>query len=98
MTTALGAGARGGPSADGPTRIVPARRWGSWVAAAGLILVVAGFLRGRRDQRNVRWSAIGEFLFDPTVLAGVRLTLVFTIVAMVIGTAAGVSRGDAAVA
>ena len=90
MTASLGIGAGGGTSAAGPTRIVPARRWGSWVAAAALVLVVAGFAAVVGTSKNVRWSAIGEFLFDPTVLAGVRLTLVFTVLSMLIGTAAGV--------
>ncbi len=70
--------------------IVPARYWGQWVAALLLVLLVAvlaGFVAG---SRNVQWSAIPQYLFDPTILQGVRLTLIFTVLSMLIGIAVGV--------
>ncbi|MDQ0474542.1 amino acid ABC transporter permease [Labrys wisconsinensis] len=73
-----------------PMRIVPHRRWGSSLAATLLVLFLAGFLALIATGGGVRWAVIPGYIFDPTILAGVRLTLVFTVLAMLIGTAGGV--------
>jgi polar amino acid transport system permease protein len=70
--------------------IVPARSWGQRVLATLLVIVVAAFVVLVGSSRNVRWSAVPEYLFDPTILAGLRLTLIYTVLAMLIGIAIGV--------
>jgi polar amino acid transport system permease protein len=73
-----------------PLRIVPARDWWSWVAAAVLIVAVGTFISVIARAKGVRWQAIGEYVFDPSIFDGIRLTLEFTFLAMVIGTALGI--------
>ena len=71
-------------------RIVPARYWGQRFGAALLMAIVLGFAALVASSRNVQWNAIGTYLFDPTILDGVRLTLVFTVLAMAISILAGI--------
>jgi polar amino acid transport system permease protein len=66
------------------------RDWRGWLAAVLLLLAVSGLVIMVARSRNVRWSAISTYLFDPTVLAGVRLTLVFTVFSMVLGIFVGI--------
>ena len=66
------------------------RDWRGWVAAVLLLLAVGGLIVQVARSRNVRWSAIGTYLFDPTVIAGVRLTLVFTVLSMLLGIVIGI--------
>jgi polar amino acid transport system permease protein len=73
-----------------PPRVVPARHWGQWVAALLLVAAVAGFAAVVAGSPNVQWGAIGEYILDPTVLDGIRLTLLFTVLAMLISLVAGV--------
>ncbi len=56
-------------------------------AAAVAILAIMTLLVGR--NQNVQWREVGRYLFDPTILAGVRLTLELTVVAMAFGIVAG---------
>ncbi|SEQ01932.1 amino acid ABC transporter membrane protein, PAAT family [Faunimonas pinastri] len=78
-------------SAHAPApRVVPARYWGQWIAAVVLLVFVLGFVGLIASSKNVQWSAIPRYLFDPTILDGIRLTLVFTVLSMLISTVAGV--------
>ena len=74
----------------GQDEIVPARSWGQRIVAALLLVVVSAFVLLIASSRNVQWSAVPDYLFDPTILAGLRLTLIYTVLAMLIGIAAGV--------
>lgn len=70
-------------------RIVPARHWGQWVIAVILIAVVAGLLVMVIGSRHINWSAIPQYIFDETILDGIELTLLFTVLSMVISIFAG---------
>jgi polar amino acid transport system permease protein len=71
-------------------RVVPARHWGQRLAAGLLVAIVAGLVVAVGSSRNIEWSAIPQYILDPTILAGVRLTLLFTVLSMVIAIIAGV--------
>jgi polar amino acid transport system permease protein len=71
-------------------RVVPAPHWGERLVAALLVAIVAGLAVAVGSSRSIEWSAIPQYLLDPTILAGVRLTLVFTVLSMVIAILAGV--------
>ncbi|WP_034851431.1 amino acid ABC transporter permease [Inquilinus limosus] len=77
------------PSPSG-LRIIPARYWGQRLGATLLMAVVLGFAALVASSRNVQWDAIGTYLFDPTILDGIQLTLVFTVLAMAISILAGI--------
>ena len=70
-------------------KIVPARHWGQWLAAAVLTVVVLALLYVVVTSRRINWDAIPQYIFDDTIIDGVWLTLVFTILSMVISILAG---------
>jgi polar amino acid transport system permease protein len=72
-----------------PQKIIPARNWGQRVAAALLIAIVALLIFMVGTSRHVTWSAIPQYLFDETILDGIRLTILFTVLSMVISIVAG---------
>jgi polar amino acid transport system permease protein len=72
------------------TKAVPVRHWGQWIGAAILIYLVAALLVSLWNNPAVDRQAVGEYLFSPTVLRGLLVTIELTVVAMVIGVAGGV--------
>ena len=72
-------------------RIVPAKSWGARVLAATLVLLLAAFVLAVVTGGGVQWREIPQYLFDPTILSGVELTLVFTVLSMVLSIVGGVA-------
>lgn len=70
-------------------KIIPARNWGQQFAAAILILVVAFLAYMVATSRHINWATVPEYLFDETILDGIRLTILFTVLSMVISIIAG---------
>ncbi|WP_161808081.1 amino acid ABC transporter permease [Mesorhizobium sp. 1M-11] len=68
---------------------VPARAWGTRVAAVLLSLAVVYFLVSIAGNSNFGWSTVGEYLFDARILSGLYLTLWLTLVTMAIGVVLG---------
>lgn len=71
------------------SRIVPARNWGQWAIAIALVVVVAFMLAMVFSSRHIAWSAIPDYIFDETILDGVRLTILFTVLSMAISIILG---------
>lgn len=70
-------------------RIIPARNWGQWVIAIILIAIVGFLLAMVIMSRHITWSAIPQYLFDETILEGIKLTILFTVLSMLISIVAG---------
>jgi polar amino acid transport system permease protein len=70
-------------------KIIPARNWGQRAAAALLIAIVALLLFMVGTSRHISWSAIPQYIFDETILDGIRLTILFTVLSMIISIVAG---------
>ncbi|WP_271892960.1 amino acid ABC transporter permease [Candidatus Phyllobacterium onerii] len=70
-------------------RIIPARNWGQWVIAILLIAIVGFLLAMVIMSRHITWSAIPQYLFDETILEGIKLTILFTVLSMLISIVAG---------
>lgn len=68
---------------------VPARAWGTRVAAVALLLMVVSALWSIASNPNFGWEIVGEYLFDPRVLSGLGLTLWLTAATMAIGIVLG---------
>ncbi|MEV6180685.1 amino acid ABC transporter permease [Streptomyces sp. NPDC052016] len=103
MTDKLHKSAEGAPPADQPPvandtsfsgppeaiKAIPVRHYGRWVSAvvvlALLVLLVQAFANG-----DIRWQAVGDKLFDSTVIAGAGRTLLISLLAMVLGVVLGV--------
>jgi polar amino acid transport system permease protein len=63
---------------------------GRWIAAAIVLLLAAVIIYSVATNKRFQWGVVGDFLFDPRVLRGVRATLELTVVAMLIGIVLGV--------
>ncbi len=70
-------------------RIVPAKNWGQRAIAVVLIAVVALLIYMVATSRHISWSTIPQYIFDETILDGIRLTILFTMLSMVISIVAG---------
>lgn len=70
-------------------KIIPAQNWGQRVVAVLLIAVVAllAFMVG--TSRHIAWSAVPQYILDDTILDGIRLTILFTVLSMIISVVAG---------
>jgi polar amino acid transport system permease protein len=71
-------------------RAVPVRHVGRWIAAAVVLVVAVSLVRSAATDPHFEWSVVGEYLLDPRVLAGLRITIELTVIAMVIGILLGV--------
>ncbi|MFJ2259008.1 amino acid ABC transporter permease [Streptomyces sp. NPDC087844] len=72
-----------------PSRIVPRRRTGQWIAA-GLVLILLG-LAVNSVARNeaFQWDVVGDYFTSASVLRGLGLTLWLTALVMALGFALG---------
>jgi polar amino acid transport system permease protein len=70
-------------------KIIPARNWGQRVVALLLIAIVALLVFMVGTSRHITWSAVPQYILDDTILDGIRLTILFTILSMIISIIAG---------
>jgi amine acid ABC transporter, permease protein, 3-TM region, His/Glu/Gln/Arg/opine family len=70
--------------------IIPLKRYGRMATAVIALLVFAALIYSLITNQNVRWDAILTYLFHPTILSGVGLTIQLTVLAMGVGVALGV--------
>ncbi len=69
--------------------VVPRRHYGRWVSAAVALFILGALAWGIISAEAMRWSVVGEYLFAPAVLEGVRNTIYMTILATLIGVIIG---------
>jgi polar amino acid transport system permease protein len=81
-------GAPGRIDPDAP--IVPLRHPGRWVATGILALCLWGFIDFLSKNEALRWAVVGQYLFHPSIIQGLGVTLYLTAIAMLVGTALGV--------
>jgi len=70
-------------------KIIPARYWGQRLVAVFLIAIVAFAIYMVATSRHISWSTIPQYVFDETILDGIRLTILFTVLSMAISIVAG---------
>jgi polar amino acid transport system permease protein len=63
--------------------------WGQIAIGAVVILMLSGVAKVVGHSQSVQWKEVGHYLFHPTVLSGVVLTLELTAVAMIFGIVVG---------
>jgi polar amino acid transport system permease protein len=91
--TSAGSGSEGSAGSSGTAesiRAVPLRRPGLRVAAAGVIFLLVFLLEGWITNPRMQWGTVGEFLFSPVIMEGLRTTLLLTALAMALGIVGGV--------
>ncbi|WP_258564572.1 amino acid ABC transporter permease [Streptomyces himalayensis] len=74
-----------GSGRDDVPRIVPRRRVGRWLAAAGALLVFAMVLNSVVRNPAFQWGVVGRYFTTSAVLDGLLLTLWLTGAVMVLG-------------
>lgn len=67
-----------------PTVVTLRHRW-RLVASAVVLFLLAQFLWSLATTPNYRWGVFADYLFDPVVLAGLRLTVELTAVSVIGG-------------
>jgi polar amino acid transport system permease protein len=79
----------GGRERPEEIKAVPVRHPGRWIAAAIVALIAISIIHSIVTNPRFEWSIVGQYLFDPRILSGVRITVELTVVAMVIGIVGG---------
>jgi polar amino acid transport system permease protein len=69
--------------------VVPVRHPGRWVTAVVVLVLLAMLAHFLVATKELQWGVVRTYLFNSSVLTGVRRTLVLTVIAMVIGVALG---------
>lgn len=69
--------------------VVPVRHTGRWIAAAVILVLVAMFVHWLVATKLLHWDVVWHYLFDSSILTGVRRTILLTLVAMAIGIVGG---------
>jgi polar amino acid transport system permease protein len=80
----------GAPSEPEVVKAVPVRHPGRWVATVLVALVLAMFINMLVTNPAFQWSFMFDNMFTPPVLAGVRTSLLLTVLSMLIGVSLGV--------
>ena len=71
--------------------VVPLPHYGRWLATAIVVLFLALLAWLVITNPNFHWPAVGHYLFDPAILAGVVVTIELTVLAMLVGTTIGIA-------
>jgi polar amino acid transport system permease protein len=69
---------------------IPLRHWGRWAAAIVIVVLLAGLLRLVIISHFASGTIIKKYLFNSTVIGGVRNTILVSVLAQVMGIALGV--------
>lgn len=71
-------------------RAVPIRHYGRWVSAVILFVVAVAFVEAVATSPNMNWDVVAEYFFNPFIMAGLRMTILLTVMCMAIGIVLGV--------
>jgi polar amino acid transport system permease protein len=66
------------------------RHWGRWIASAIVLFIAAVIVYSVVNNPRFQWGVVGDFLFDPRIVRGARVTLELTFLSMLIGIVLGV--------
>ncbi|KUO14658.1 amino acid ABC transporter permease [Streptomyces dysideae] len=71
-------------------KAIPVRHYGRWVSAVVVLALVGLLVNAFATAEKIQWSAVGDTVFDSTVLAGAGRTLLISVLAMLMGVILGV--------
>jgi polar amino acid transport system permease protein len=72
-------------------RAVPLRHWGRWASGAAILAVVAWLVSAAVGSNAVDFPTVRRFLFNRTILEGLRNTLLIAVLAQAAGIVLGVA-------
>lgn len=79
------------PATPAAIEAVRLRHPGRWIAAGLLLLVLAWLVTAALQKGVIEWSSVRRFLFNDTILEGVRNTIVLAVAAQMAGIVLGVA-------
>ncbi|KUO04273.1 amino acid ABC transporter permease [Streptomyces caeruleatus] len=71
-------------------KAIPVRHYGRWVSGVVVLALVALLVNAFATAEKIQWNAVGEYVFDDTVLPGAGRTLLISVLAMILGVILGV--------
>ncbi|MCM1973870.1 MULTISPECIES: amino acid ABC transporter permease [Streptomyces] len=71
-------------------KAIPVRHYGRWISGVIVLGLLALLINAFATAKKINWGAVGDYIFDPTVLAGAGRTLLISILAMIMGVVLGV--------
>ncbi|MDN3026702.1 amino acid ABC transporter permease [Streptomyces sp. S.PB5] len=71
-------------------KAIPVRHYGRYVSAVVVLALLALLVNAFATADKIQWSAVGDTVFDSTVLAGAGRTLLISVLAMIMGVVLGV--------
>lgn len=64
--------------------------FGRYIAGLVLAVILAWMIRGAFDNPRFEWGVVGDYMFDPAIMDGLKTTLLLTVVAMTLGIVLGI--------
>jgi len=77
------------PQQEESEKILPVRHPLNWVATALVIVLAVMLAHGLITNKAFEWNVVGQYLFNPDILAGLGLTAELTVVSIAIGLVLG---------
>ncbi|MDQ0598986.1 polar amino acid transport system permease protein [Streptomyces canus] len=71
-------------------KAIPVRHYGRYISGLVVLALVGLLVNAFATAEKIQWSAVGDKLFDSTVLAGAGRTLLISILAMILGVVLGI--------
>ena len=83
------------PTGSAPTspealKAIPVRHYGRWVGAVVIILLAFWLVTAAAGTKNIHWDQVPHYIFNRSILEGLRNTLIISIASMVVGIVLGV--------
>jgi len=71
-------------------KIIHRPNYGRWTVDALVVLFVVGLVWASLTNPNFQWDVVGNYLFHPSILIGLWVTIRLTIITMVLGVVIGI--------
>jgi polar amino acid transport system permease protein len=89
LASGQGALASGQSARDAATPTLRPLHLGRWVTSLAVVVLVILLVRVVAANPNLHWDVVGQYLFDPSILNGVKNTIVITVLSQAIGISGG---------
>ena len=78
------------PPSPEALKAIPVRHYGRWVGAVVVILLALWLITAAAGTKNIHWDQIPKYLFNRSILEGLRNTLIISFASMAVGIVLGV--------
>ncbi|MFF7166271.1 amino acid ABC transporter permease [Streptomyces sp. NPDC008086] len=81
---------KGGAVPPEAIKAIPVRHYGRWVSGVVVLALVALLVNAFATAEKIQWNAVGDKLFDSSIVAGAGRTLLISVLAMAMGVVLGI--------